>query len=79
MCVVRCQEEPHHAHLASIIYAPAHTLCCLLLFPCCMNTHAVCLLLQNVSLVAASSAAAHEAAFFGVPQTTLEEAGGKVG
>jgi len=44
-----------------------------------MNTHAVCLLLQNVSLVAASSAAAHEAAFFGVPQTTLEEAGGKVG
>jgi hypothetical protein len=35
-------------------------------------------LLQNVTLVAASSAAAHEAAFFGVPQQSLEEAGGKV-
>lgn len=36
------------------------------------------LLLQNVTLVAASGAAAHEAAFFGVPQQSLEEAGGKV-
>lgn len=33
---------------------------------------------QNVTLVAASSAAAHEGAFFGVPQQTLEEAGGRV-
>jgi hypothetical protein len=31
-----------------------------------------------VSVVAASSAAAHEAAFHGVPNISLEEAGGKV-
>lgn len=44
-----------------------------------MCMHAVLLpFLQNVTLVAASSAAAHEAAFFGVPQQSLEEAGGKV-
>lgn len=34
--------------------------------------------LENVTLVAASSAAAHEAAFFGVPQQSLGEVGGKV-
>jgi hypothetical protein len=44
-----------------------HECCCVTLLP-----------LQNVTLVAASSAAAHEAAFFGVPQQSLEEAGGRV-
>jgi hypothetical protein len=39
---------------------------------------AVTCVLQNVTLVAASSAAAHEAAFFGVPQQSLEEARGRV-
>lgn len=50
----------------------------------CTPSNLTCLLLsptavaQNVAIVAASSAAAHEAAFFGVPQTTLQEAGDKV-